>query len=201
MILKSVAEQALGAALKRGGDFAELFCEDRRSGAVGLVDGHVENASTVRRHGAGIRVYNGLNSVYVHTNDTSLSGLLAAAGQAAHLAGAMPVIATDLRAERRALALKLGADAAIDPLADDYFDRLRELTGGKRADSVIEVTGNPSALNQAIRSAARYGRVALLGCTRRPVEADFYHDVHYPGLTIYGAHTGVRPCRGPGAGA
>ena len=83
MILKSVAEQALNEALKTGGDFAELFCEDRRSGAVGLVDGHVESASTVRRHGAGIRVYSALSSVYVHTNDTSLSGLVAAARKAA----------------------------------------------------------------------------------------------------------------------
>lgn len=83
MILKSVAEQALNEALKTGGDFAELFCEDRRSGAVGLVDGHVEAASTMRRHGAGIRVYSGLSSVYVHTNDTSLSGLVAAARKAA----------------------------------------------------------------------------------------------------------------------
>ena len=83
MISKSTAEQTLGAALKTGGDFAEIFCEDRRSGAMTLVDSHVESASTVRRHGAGIRVYRGLNSVYVHTNDTSLSGLLAAARKAA----------------------------------------------------------------------------------------------------------------------
>ena len=83
MILKSVAEQALNEALKTGGDFAEIFCEDRRSGALGLVGGRVENATTTRRHGAGIRVYHGLNSVYVHTNDTSLSGLVAAARKAA----------------------------------------------------------------------------------------------------------------------
>ena len=87
MLLKSTAEQVLGAALRTGGDFAEIFCEDRRSGAVGLVSGHVESASTVRRHGAGIRVYNGLNSVYVTTNDTSLSGLLAAARKAADAVG------------------------------------------------------------------------------------------------------------------
>ena len=83
MILKTTAEQALREARRTGGDFAELFCEDRRSGALGLVDGHVEAASTVRRHGAGIRVYSGLSSVYVHTNDTSLSGLVAAARKAA----------------------------------------------------------------------------------------------------------------------
>ena len=83
MILKSTAEQVLNEALRTGGDFAEIFCEDRRSGALALVSSHVENASTVRKHGAGIRVYNGLNSVYVHTNDTSLSGLIAAARKAA----------------------------------------------------------------------------------------------------------------------
>lgn len=83
MILKTTAEQVLHEALRTGGDFAEIFCEDRHSGAMGLVDGHVESASTVRSHGAGIRVYDGLNSVYVHTNDTSPSGLIAAARKAA----------------------------------------------------------------------------------------------------------------------
>ena len=83
MILKSIAEETLRTALATGGDFAELFWEDRRSGAVALIDGHIDDAATVRRHGAGIRVYRGLNSVYVHTNDTSLSGLKAAAQKAA----------------------------------------------------------------------------------------------------------------------
>ena len=83
MILKSIAEDTLRTALTTGGDFAELFWEDRRSGAVALIDGHIDDAATVRRHGAGIRVYRGLNSVYVHTNDTSLSGLKAAAQKAA----------------------------------------------------------------------------------------------------------------------
>ena len=71
MLTKTIAEQVLHEALKTGGDFAEIFCEDRRSGALGLVSGHVENATTNRKHGAGIRIYRGLNSVYVHTNDTT----------------------------------------------------------------------------------------------------------------------------------
>ena len=83
MLTKTIAEQVLHEALKTGGDFAEIFYEDRNSGAMGLVDGHVEAATTLRRHGAGIRIYRGLNSVYVHTNDTSLSGLTAAARKAA----------------------------------------------------------------------------------------------------------------------
>ena len=83
MISKKIAEQALAAALRTGGDFAELFLEDRTSRTLSLQDGHIEDAITGRRHGAGIRVYQGTNSVYVHTNDTSLSGLLAAASKAA----------------------------------------------------------------------------------------------------------------------
>ena len=92
MILKTTAEQVLNEALRTGGDFAEIFCEDRRSGALGLVGGHVENATTLRKHGAGVRVYHGLNSVYVHTNDTSLSGLTAAARRAADAVDGNPHI-------------------------------------------------------------------------------------------------------------
>ena len=83
MLTKTTASEVLREALRTGGDFAEIYWEDRRSCAMGLVDGHVESASTVRRHGAGIRVFRGLNSVYVHTSDTSAEGLKSAARQAA----------------------------------------------------------------------------------------------------------------------
>ena len=83
MLTKQTAEAVLAKALRTGGDFAEIFWEDRNSGAMGLINGHVENAATVRKHGAGIRVFRGTNSVYVHTNDTSPAGLLSAAGKAA----------------------------------------------------------------------------------------------------------------------
>ena len=87
MIAKRIVEQALAEALKTGGDFAELFAQDKRSGVMLFQDGRVEDAVTGRMHGAGIRIYKGLNSVYVHTNDTSLSGLIAAARKAADAVG------------------------------------------------------------------------------------------------------------------
>lgn len=113
--------------------------------------------------------------------------------QYARLSGAMPVIAVDLNANRRAFALKLGADYALDPSAADYPDRMRAITGGRGANSVIEVTGNGQALNQALACTAKFGRVALLGCTRDPATVDFYHDVHRPGISLLGAHSGARP--------
>lgn len=118
-------------------------------------------------------------------------GMLAV--QYAHLNGAMPVIAADLKPERREMALRLGADIALDPAAPDYAEQLKALTGGKGVNTVIEVTGNPAAMENALRAMAPMGRIALLGCTRQRVEVDFYHDVHFPGVQILGAHTNARP--------
>ena len=90
LITKTSAENALRQALSTGGDFAEIYCEDRRSGAMGLVNSHVEAATSVRKHGAGVRVYRGLSSVYVHTNDTTPSGLIDAARKAADAVAGNP---------------------------------------------------------------------------------------------------------------
>ena len=81
MVTKTIAERVLAEAVRTGGDFAELFMEDTRRTNVGLVDGKIDDASTGRKHGAGIRVYKGLESVYVHTNDTSEAGLMRTEGK------------------------------------------------------------------------------------------------------------------------
>lgn len=119
-----------------------------------------------------------------------LLGLFAV--QYARLSGAYPVIAVDFSKERREMAKALGADFALDPSEPGYSDRVKELTRGG-ANAVIEVTGNPLALKQALSCTARFGRVLLLGCTRTMTEVDFYHDVHRPGIELIGAHSGARP--------
>ena len=114
--------------------------------------------------------------------------------QSAALSGAIPVIVTDFDARRRALALSLGADHAFAPDQPDLAERIRELTGGRGADAVVEVTGAAVALRQALTYVRREGRVALLGCTRISDEPiDFYQLVHKPGVQLIGAHTFVRP--------
>lgn len=119
-----------------------------------------------------------------------LLGLFAV--QFAKLAGAYPVIASDFSAERRELALKNGADFALDPADSDYAEKVKKLAdGGVRC--AIEVTGNPKALKQTLACTAKFGKVALLGCTRTMTEVDFYHDVHWPGIQLIGAHSGARP--------
>lgn len=87
MINRSDMELALSAALTTGGDFSEIFYQDCVRDTLSMTDGKIENAVTGRTCGAGIRVYKGLGSVYVYTNDTSLDGLIACARKAAQAVG------------------------------------------------------------------------------------------------------------------
>jgi TldD protein len=78
-----VVQRVLGAALRTGGDFAEVFAEDRRSSSARLDDGRVEELTSGRDRGAGIRVVAGGTTGYAHTADLSERGLRAAAEAAA----------------------------------------------------------------------------------------------------------------------
>ena len=83
IIANDIAMQVLKEALKTGGDFAEIYAEDKKSTSLSMADHALENAVSGRSHGVGIRVFKGTNSVYVYTNDSSLKGLLDCASQAA----------------------------------------------------------------------------------------------------------------------
>ena len=118
-------------------------------------------------------------------------GLIAV--QLLRAAGAAPVIAVDPVPEKRALALKQGADYALDPFAPDFAEQVKSLTGGG-VHVAVEVTGSGRALDQALDCMARLGRVALLGCTRHSdFTIDYYHKVHGPGISLIGAHNNARP--------
>lgn len=113
--------------------------------------------------------------------------------QLARCSGAYPVIAADYSPERRALALKLGADAVFSPGEKEFVEKVRSVTHGG-VNAVVEVTGVAAALQQALEYVARLGRISLLGCTRIPdVPIDFYQSVHLRGVTLVGTHTLTRP--------
>ena len=108
-------------------------------------------------------------------------------------AGAAPIIACDPVAAKRERALELGADYALDPLEPDFAEKVKELTNGG-AHVAIEVTGVGAGLNGALDCMRKFGRVALLGCTRNSdFTVDYYRKVHGPGITLVGAHTIARP--------
>ncbi|MBR3109102.1 MAG: TldD/PmbA family protein [Clostridia bacterium] len=83
MLKENVAQAVIAEALKTGGDFAEIFLEDRQNNNISMLSGKVESVNSRRLHGAGVRVFSGFQGVYVYTNDTSLNGLMACAKRAA----------------------------------------------------------------------------------------------------------------------
>jgi len=78
-----VLTRVIGAALRTGGDFAEVFAEEKRSTSAVLDDGRIEELSSGRDRGAGIRVVVGETTGFAHTADTSEAGLTSAAEAAA----------------------------------------------------------------------------------------------------------------------
>ncbi|MBQ8321952.1 MAG: zinc-binding alcohol dehydrogenase [Clostridia bacterium] len=113
--------------------------------------------------------------------------------QLARAMGLSPVIAVDPNPARRELAEKMGADYTFDPYDEDFVKNVKQLTNGG-ANIAVEVTGRGEALNQVLDCMARFGRVSLLGCTRdSDFTVDYYRKVHYPGITLVGAHTNARP--------
>ncbi len=83
MIDQSVLEEVLGVAMRTGGEFAEVFAEDRRNASAVLDDGRVEELTSGRDRGAGIRVVVGDTTGFAHTADLTEAGLIAAAEAAA----------------------------------------------------------------------------------------------------------------------
>ena len=84
VIDQDVIRQTLSTALRTGGDFAEIFVEDKVSSNALFDDGKVENLSSGRDRGAGIRVIVGETTGFAHTADLSAAGL----AEAAEAAGA-----------------------------------------------------------------------------------------------------------------
>lgn len=98
MIAPDVIRAVLDRALRRGGDYADVFVERRRSTTASLEDSKVERVLAGLDQGAGIRVCNGLSTAFAYTDDLSPTGLLRAAETAA--AGARsgrPLAVVDLR--------------------------------------------------------------------------------------------------------
>jgi len=98
-------------------------------------------------------------TVVVHA---AAGGVGSLAVQLGHPLGAGRVIATASTAEKRALALDLGADAAVDPLPDGLRERLVEANGGRPVDVVFEMAGG-RVFDESLAALAPFGRLVAYG--------------------------------------
>ena len=83
MLDHELINRTLSSALETGGEFAEIFVEDKRSSSAVFDDGRVEELTSGRDRGAGIRVVVGDTTGFAHTADLSDVGLASAAQAAA----------------------------------------------------------------------------------------------------------------------
>jgi threonine 3-dehydrogenase len=101
--------------------------------------------------------------------------------------GAGPLWATDTSDYRLGLARTLGADHVLQVPRDDVDAAVAQGTeAGHGVDVVLEMSGAPSAVQQAMRVARPGGRVSLMGIPSRPVTLDIAEDVIFKGLTVQG---------------
>ena len=135
MIEQDVLERVLAAAVRTGADFAEVYAEDKRSTSVALDDGRVEQVTSGRDRGAGIRVIKGDTTGFAHTADLSEAGLRAAAEAAA-------AAASQGGGGTRTIALTRGAERVISPISQ-FPDEVR------KADKVAVL----QRMDEAARSA------------------------------------------------
>ncbi|MCL4552902.1 MAG: TldD/PmbA family protein [Candidatus Marsarchaeota archaeon] len=86
MISQEIVQKVLASAVSRGGEFAEIFVEDKKSSSAAFDDGKVEELTSGVSIGAGIRVIVGETTGFAHTADLSEAGLLSAAEAARSVA-------------------------------------------------------------------------------------------------------------------
>ena len=109
---------------------------------------------------------------------------------AAKQLGAERIIAMSRHESRQKLALDLGATDIVTERGDDGVTRIKDLTGGLGAHSVIEAVGTQESMMQAIRSTRPGGHVGYVGVS---------HDVSLPGEEMFFSavhlHGGPAPVR------
>src|SRR5216683_1706415 len=97
-------------------------------------------------------------------------GLLAV--QLCKALGAERVILSGTRPERLEIGRRLGADFIVNVKKEDLAARMRELTAGKGADSVLECAGGPTSMQEALENVKRGGRIGVVAWYAGPVEMD-----------------------------
>ncbi|MGW3983022.1 zinc-dependent alcohol dehydrogenase family protein [Streptomyces mirabilis] len=127
---------------------------------------------------AAAEVKPGSTAVVVGDGAVGLSGVIAAKEL-----GAERIIAMSRHESRQKLALEFGATDIVTERGEEGIARVKELTGGVGADSVLECVGTQEAMTQALRSTRPGGNVGFVGVP---------HGVEIPGEELFYSHVGLR---------
>jgi len=102
--------------------------------------------------------------------------------------GSSTVFATETNEHRRAMAKKMGADVALNPAVENAVAKILHETGGTGEDVLLEMSGNPTAIQQGFKALRAGGRASLLGIPTENVPLDLVNDVIFKGATVQGIY-------------
>lgn len=100
--------------------------------------------------------------------------------------GAGPIWASDTTEYRLKLAHKVGVDHAVQVPDESIEALVKAATDGQGVDVVLEMSGAPAAIQQAMRLARPGGRVSLMGIPSKAVSLEVAEDIIFKGLTVQG---------------
>jgi threonine 3-dehydrogenase len=102
--------------------------------------------------------------------------------------GSSKLFATETNEKRRAMAKKMGADVVLNPSAENAVAKILEETNGTGVDALLEMSGNPAAIQQGFKALRAGGRASLLGIPTENVPLDLVNDVIFKGATVQGIY-------------
>jgi len=105
----------------------------------------------------------------------------------ARFAGARHVVITDVNDYRLALARKMGASAALNVQRESIDETMQALGMEEGFDVAMEMSGNPQAFGDMLRTMHHGGRVALLGIPPEAMNVD-WNQVIFKGLILKGIY-------------
>jgi TldD protein len=159
LVAEDLAQRVLERALSKGGDFAELFCEERRGFTLSIDESRVERPQSGSERGAGVRVIDGEVTRFAHVDGLTEEDLMRAADG---LASALGGSATEPLALKSAEAPRL-QEIAIDPAgvpAERKAEILRELDERARGAGA-EVAQASASYNEGRRQVAIFNSEGL----------------------------------------
>ncbi len=105
----------------------------------------------------------------------------------ARYAGARHIVITDINDYRLDLATKMGASAALNVTRDSLDDTMKELGMTEGFDVGMEMSGNPQAFRDMLRTMHHGGKVAILGIPPEETSVD-WHQIIFKGLILKGIY-------------
>ncbi len=122
------------------------------------VEGAMIEPAACCMHGADMAQYKMGDTVLIH----GVGAIGNMHVQFAKLRGASTIIVSDPIASRRELALQMGADYAIDPLAQDVYAEVQKILP-ERPRIIMDCTGRPQVIEQAVPQVRWGGRIVMFG--------------------------------------